>query len=186
LATIAIAAFTFTLYRATQRLWTSSEQQARISQRAYIAVDGLGVEPFSTNSVAHLSVRNVGRLPAQQVAWFLDWDIDGNGIRKDFLIGTKFYGSNVIPPGMEMRRSIDCHIPNPGIIAMFTPPIRRVFFYVWGEIRYLDGFGNLRFTKFCHRYDCRALRQITDGPLLGEYKLVGEDVRAHAFGNDTN
>jgi len=62
------------------------------------------------------------------------------------------------------------------------------FTEVLGLRRYtlLDGFGKLRFTEFCHRYDCRALRAITDGPFQNEYTLVAEDVRAHAFGNDAD
>lgn len=185
LGTIAIAAFTLTLSKATRRLWVLSEQQARITERAYIAVSGLGIEPFGMESVAHLSVRNVGRLPARQVSWFLDWAIDTNGRRHQFPIGAEFYGSNVIPPGMEMRRSLDCRVQQPAAIPLFQHP-RRAFFYVWGEIRYLDGFDNQRFTKFCHRYDYRALGVVTDGPFLGQKKLVAEDVRAHAFGNDAD
>jgi hypothetical protein len=52
LGTIAIAAFTLTLSKATRRLWVLSEQQARITERAYIAVSGLGIEPFGMESVA--------------------------------------------------------------------------------------------------------------------------------------
>lgn len=187
--TIVLAGSTIGLWNATYRLWEAGERQLRITERAHIAVFGLGVEPFAADSVAHLSVTNVGRLPAQHVAWFIAWTISCNGKLADFPISGPFYGgTNVIPPGTEMRRSKDCKNIDEMLLWRFQdkekPP---VFFYVWGEIRYSDGFGDEKFTKFCHRYDYRGLRLIKDGgPFDGQKKLIADSVRSHQFGNDAD
>ena len=34
------------------------------------------------------------------------------------------------------------------------------FIYVWGQLRYDDGFGERRFTNYCHRYNRETLRQL--------------------------
>lgn len=46
--------------------------------------------------------------------------------------------------------------------------------YVWGRVRYRDGFGKLQTTDFCHRYNCEALR---------DHIIAEEDFRIHEHGN---
>ena len=191
LGTLAIAWFTLTLSQATKKLWKVSVQQAsdtnrslQITQRACIAVAALGVEPFGMESVANLSIWNVGRLPAKHVSWFIDWSIDANGMRSEFPIGEPFYGNNVIPPGTEMRRSQNLEIPEQVLGRFHHPP--RIYLYVWGEVRYSDGFDNPRFTRFCHRYDHRGIRKITKGLYTGHAMISADSMRYHQFGNDAD
>ena len=85
LATVAIGIFPFTLKSSTDNLWNTAKDQIRdadralqITQRAYLAVDSNGVYPFGSaaevpHSVAQISVRNVGRLPARKVSCFIAW-----------------------------------------------------------------------------------------------------------------
>jgi hypothetical protein len=111
-----LAAFTFMLFVSTMLLWIatksivkSSEKSTKLLERAYIAVDGKGVLPFGQggeDSIAVVGVRNVGRLPARDVSWFIKVGISPDGSREEFPISAdEFYGRNVIPPGTEMRRS---------------------------------------------------------------------------------
>ena len=67
------------------------------------------------------------------------------------ILQDRFEGDNVIPPGTGMRKggkAIDWESFQAG-----RGRIGDSWLYVWGEVRYDDGFGNTRFTKFCHRYN---------------------------------
>jgi hypothetical protein len=50
--------------------------------------------------------------------------------------------------------------------------------YIWGEVRYDDGFGVNRFTKFCHRYHLRASAS-------GD-RIKAKHARYHIYGNDAD
>ena len=49
--------------------------------------------------------------------------------------------------------------------------------YVWGTVRYHDGFREGRFTKYCHRYNFSALCH-------GQYEIPVENYRYHHHGNE--
>ncbi|KGJ69630.1 hypothetical protein BJA5080_08429 [Bradyrhizobium diazoefficiens SEMIA 5080] len=68
------------------------------------------------------------------------------------------------------------------------------FLYVWGLVRYEDGFGTTRTTKFCHRYNCANVENIHGekeadaggkGPVIG-LKIRSEFARVHRYGNDAD
>jgi hypothetical protein len=52
--------------------------------------------------------------------------------------------------------------------------------YVWGEVTYTDGFGEPRFTKFCHRYNNQAIIPTSKCGLW----IPPEDARYHDHGNE--
>jgi hypothetical protein len=56
------------------------------------------------------------------------------------------------------------------------------YFYVWGEIKYTDGFGQQRFTKFCHRYPCQPFELAPDG----SKSIDARHARYHEHGNDAD
>jgi hypothetical protein len=195
--TSALALFTGILGVSTIGLWIvtargvkNQTSDTQIIQRAYIAVEGGGINPLDPASVAHITVRNVGNLPARGVRWFIDAAPDADGRRSEFLIKEdRFYGNNVLPRGTEMARSQ---------IFLMTGEWEATFkaghaeIYVWGEIRYLDGFGNERFTRFCHRYGKRGLVQhLTDFKTTFVQTVIFEEISAesmryHQYGNDAD
>lgn len=187
IATVILALLTRTL----ARVGRIQIEDTRILQRAYLAVDGGGISPLDMESVAHIGVRNVGNLSAREVSWFIDFAIDPNGRRGNFPIDeTKFYGRNIVPPGTVMMRSKNCVFDDRQNIMLIEEGMAH--FYVWGEIRYLDGFGKRRFTRFCHRYGKRGLVQhLTDSPPPTAQTIVGQEITAesmryHQFGNDAD
>jgi len=194
--TLWIAAFTFALAVSTVGLWIVTwrglirqRRDTQILQRAYIAVDALGVKPFGERAVAHISVRNAGRLPARKVWWFITHELSGDGQKRDFVIDeAMFYGGNlVLPPDTNMARSHDCVLP-PNCVKQFSGGQfggPRIFLYIWGEIRYTDGFGTSRWTRFCHRYDHRAIQSRVVGQ-RAETWLAAQDMRYHQYGNDAD
>ena len=173
---------------------TAKRQSAetRILQRAYIAVGAGGILPLDAKSVAHIEVSNVGNLPAREVSWFIDYAIDTDGQRRDFpVIEDQFYGQNVIPPGTTMNRSQNCILDQQDIMALEDSE-ELVSFYVWGEIRYLDGFDVRRVTRFCHRYNNRglvqAVTQLHQGGArtITDRHITAESMRYHQHGNDAD
>jgi hypothetical protein len=182
LATIGLGAVT---------LWRLLRQttDTRIANRAYLSVAPLGIEPFGKiETIAHLSVQNVGKLPAQDVSWFIAHVVSQNGRLNAFPIDeAKFYGKSlVIHPGAEMKRSHDCTLSDAEVDAiMCVEP--RTFLYVWGGVRYLDGFAKVRrFTRFCHRYENRGARRVLEGRYKGHFMIAAESMRYHQFGNEAN
>lgn len=164
--------------------------ETRIANRAYLSVAPLGIEPFGMESVAHITVQNVGHLPAKNVSWFIDYAITPNGkLRAPPIDDGKFYGKNfVIHPGAEMKRSKDCILTEAEAQSLRQSTDRaRVFFYVWGEVRYQDGFGTVRSTKFNHRYDHRGIEKVPQGRwYAGQDRITPESMRYHQFGNDAD
>jgi hypothetical protein len=49
-------------------------RQGRIVQRAYVAVEPLGVHLMVEGDrvIGHIGIRNAGRLPARQLSWFIN------------------------------------------------------------------------------------------------------------------
>lgn len=186
--TLWVAAFTLVLAASTVGLWIvtwlsgrAQSRDTRILQRAYVTVDGLGAVLNSVGmSRAELTIKNVGRLPAYEVEWFINYAMDSDGRRANFPIDTTvtpFYGKNILPPFTEMKRSKDCRL-SAAEVQGFE---RTLTFYVWGEVRYLDGFGNRRFTRFCHRYPRGSGQARLNQPVID---VPAESMRYHLHGND--
>ena len=89
--------------------------------------------------VVHVDFRNVGRLPARNVRWFMDaryWPDFSYG---DFRIGEDFVGDgNVIAPGNAMTQG-SREIAN---------PIKTGYVFVWSKVLYVDGFDVELYTTF--------------------------------------
>ncbi len=76
----------------------------------------------------------------------------------------------MLPPGTASLQRIG---------TVFTKDLRNNFF-VWGIVTYDDGFGNERFTRFCHVYSTKNI--------IGELgvTLPAENARLYEYGNDAN
>jgi hypothetical protein len=186
LATVAVAAFTGTLWLATDKLREAGDRQAeltKILERAYISVGPLGISPFISEDqsnlreiVGHVSFVNAGRLPARNASilqasliWSDRW-LEKKEMELKELPPLNF----VIPPGTEMPVGTNSypsdHVGDKG------------YFYVWGAIEYTDGFRRPRFTKFCHRYPSQAFELSPDG----SKSIDARHARYHEHGNDAD
>jgi len=86
-------------------------------------------------------------------------------------------GNSVIPPGAEIiKGTIRISARR---FACFKQGIetRNRFLYVWGLVKYEDGFGKKRFTRFCHRYNVAAETDM---------RISAIDARHHEHGNDAD
>src|SRR5262249_26039539 len=156
IATAVVACLTVTLAGVGRR----QVKDTRILQRAYLSANIGGISPFRTIEdreghlvVAHVDIANFGHLPARQVSCCIKITQNENGELADFPIDEQdLFGSYVLTPGAVTRQGSDSLTLAEG-----------GYVYVWGRIRYLDGFGKQRTTDYCHRYPRIMLRRLDSG-----------------------
>ena len=156
------------------------------AERAYIAVEPQGVIPFAAvgNSIIHVSIKNVGTIPARNVSWRVLGEACGNGRREDFPIDeAKMSGNNVVPKGTVMNYNQTAILDEQSFTNIRG---HGCFYYVWGMVRYNDGFGVKRFTRFCHRYNGTAYVHIREGAHNGEWGILPDGAKYHQWGNDAD
>jgi hypothetical protein len=191
LFTFVLAVGTLALWRSTHKLWIATrdtakrqERDTEILQRAYIAVEPAGLrEHRDRDDRIHPSIilRNVGHLPARQVSWRTNNSATRDNVTGEFPdFGDKIGfpipnwreddGAIVLPPGTASFQRVG---------TVFTKDLSNNFF-VWGIVTYDDGFGNERFTRFCHHY---STKNIIGG--LG-VTLPAESARLYEYGNDAD
>lgn len=179
--TLALCVVTGCLVRSTNILWKTAERDTRILQRAYIAVDLDGINPFrrvggadgTHVAIGHVMITNAGNLPATGIRCCVKIGFGENDGRADFPISeADFFGDFILPPKGMMRHGTD----------YFNVPAQG-WLYVWGEVRYRDGFNEnpTRVTRFCHRY-ARAMLEKMDGG----HGIKSQHGRFHTSGNSTD
>jgi hypothetical protein len=131
-------------------VWTGIQQyrDTRILQRAYLSIEPRGVSPGINNPsvelVGHIGIRNTGRLPATNVSWTTKIEYSSEEHRESFPDLSVWHGgTHQIAAGSIMTQT--------GAPITFGSSDR--YLYVWGNVRYLDGFGKKRSTRYCHRYN---------------------------------
>jgi hypothetical protein len=159
-------------------------KDTKIIQRAYIVVEPQGIIPLHTvsHTIAHIRIKNVGHLPAKNVRWVTATCADGNGQREVFTVDEKkLSGRNYVPPNMEMNHSI-----NDALSEQDSKNIEGngMYYFVWGLVRYDDGFGTDRFTRFCHCYGGNGTYTISKGAHKGAIGLRADRAHYHHHGND--
>jgi hypothetical protein len=150
-------------------------QDARVLQRAYVSALPGGVSTATHGELlAHVKFENVGHLPASQV--------------KSLLKFTASYDGDWSPPPVDDKDlrpagglpiGISITIGTPGIEV--SQPWTK-YLYAWGRVTYVDGFGNERWTNFCHRYNT----EVRDAQTGGGFFIRKEDGRHHEYGNEAN
>jgi hypothetical protein len=192
--TFALVIFTGVLAASTIGLWGVTgfgvyrqAKDTRILQRAYIAVEPRGIRLLVEGKrvIGHVGMRNAGNLPAGKVAWFVDLKTSTNDLETVFPLGRPA-GSIVVAPGVVAPRGTgeSLNINDLDKAANSQSPANRasenpLFIYVWGVVRYDDGFGNERNTVFCHRYNwkSRGMGGVVDHTIHEDY------ARYHEHGN---
>jgi hypothetical protein len=182
-----VAAFTALLFVATACLVYIAivqTRQTQILQRAYLAVEPSGINPFISKDgtsdklvVGHINIVNVGRLPAivyVNQASILPAD---KLLKEEDLLSARGPKVGVLAPGGKMligtKNISNDYLGGDGYI------------FVWGRVDYFKGFGfsfTLKNTKFCHRYPCRAY----DLAANGSKSIDAKHARYHECGNDAD
>jgi hypothetical protein len=162
-----------------------SQEQSERELRAYLAVEPAKINRLynlNSEAVGHVLVRNVGKLPARNVQVVVNLRWDQNKAFAPNTFPADVIEDRAIQPGASMRQGAPDYIP----ILTARQPDNYIF--VWGIVRYDDGYGYRRFTKFCHRYSGAShFRGVS--PLPTEYLAViieAEKARYHPAGNDSD
>ena len=174
---------------ATLKLWEAADETAKtqerdtkILQRAYLSVEPLGIYPFVRGNYLSCTVgiKNSGNLPAREVSWNIRRNFSRDDDRRDFPISeSKFIGNNIIPQNVITPKGAR-GIPMQSLARYGNGASSSDrWLYVWGEVRYLDGFGKRRFTRFCHRYNLAALD-------VSSLTIDPRHARYHEHGNHTD
>ena len=152
---IGVALVGFTLHY-TSRAATAAEgtleetrTNARKELRAYIVVEPAGIFKLigDENTLGHVIVRNVGKIPAQNVEVIVKMYTSLFRTERIFTVPPRSDTCDrVIPPTAEMRQGSSDEI-NIGSITNVANSV-----YVYGVVYYEDGYGAQAFTNFCHRY----------------------------------
>jgi hypothetical protein len=191
--TLWLVAFTGVLAVSTIGLWfvtargvRSQASDTRILQRAYISIEpgGIGASDDETRCHPNIIIRNAGNLPARHVKWVIEWVTDQDNRRTNLPVDeTAAGGDTTLPPKAEMTQG-GKEIPvGPGQNEIRQQ--RGLYLYVWGTVFYEDGFGENRFTRFCHRYNCRNLERLVENRRIGKF-IDKEYARFNRVGNDAN
>jgi hypothetical protein len=170
-AALTAAVFTVVLVFYTARLWWSTnelwnvtnrtlehtQEASRKELRAYISVEPLGTSEYFGHNylVGHFQIRNIGRIPAKDVSIYSTIQLDTDGARKTFPIGTPRISPTVLQPGATMEFATADAWPIPADQLDSNEPLKmKGYLYVWGEVLYTDEFNTVGWTAFCHRYPC--------------------------------
>jgi hypothetical protein len=175
--TSVLAVFTGVLSISTIGLWIVTARGVRnqtrdteIVQRAYVSVEPGGLTAHrDRDDRLHTTVifRNVGHLPARNVRWYGTF---GNPDGEHFPVKEPTSGKIVLPPGTASTQRVG---------TVFIDKLQNSLF-VWGIVTYDDGFGNQRFTRFCHVYGTKNIIN-----RLGA-TLPAENAELHEYGNDAD
>ncbi|TPN49989.1 MULTISPECIES: hypothetical protein [unclassified Mesorhizobium] len=197
LATIVIAAFTGTLWKSTHDLGVAGERQmsliegnARKELRAYLTVvpDGINQLIGEPDVMGHVVLRNVGRLPARNVTLVVTMELSP-GPEPDSFFRREIFNirkvatesDRVIQPGGEMRQGSE-----KPTIAMSELSVPDHNVYVYGIVKYDNGYGRRCFTRFCHRYATasrdRSLK-VDSRPNKSRAFISADKARYHNYGN---
>jgi hypothetical protein len=123
---------------------------------------------------------NVGRLPASNFRWIVRALTAESGTWKPPPLSDSdlLEYSSIVPIAGIFRRGT-----NSARAAPF--PGEDKYWFVWGRVKYLDGFGKERFVDFCHSYP--IARRVMEGVIsrIG-YSISDEYARYHDYGNDAD
>lgn len=110
--------------------------------------------------------------------WHIDMEVDSNKVRKKFPIGDLDIpdSTNLLAPKATMPRFVAADLKER--TRLVTSDKGALF--IWGIVYYRDGFGNERWTKFCHRYEQDCMDK------TGMDALGGDNARQHQYGNGTD
>lgn len=174
LATAFIGVFTYTLNKNSKR----QAELTEILERAFITVEPRGVKGIHDNrAIGQVEMRNSGGLPATAIRWNIRMEIDRDKMRKIFDIAEPDIGdsTNLLAPNATMPRFVAEKLKRTVELTSNGAAL-----YIWGKVYYLDGFGNQRWTRFCHRYEQDCLESGV-GP-----NVLSDRARQHQYGNGTD
>ena len=158
---------------------------AKRQLRAYLSAVPSGINQLiaSDEGMGHVTIRNVGQLPARNVDVYVFMKTaDERTVDFPVPAGDENI-KRVIPPGTEMTQGSQHRIRVEELHKVHE------YIYVWGIVYYADDDGYRHFTRFCHRYN-RASRNrslnLAVNPKKTRSIYDADKARYHTEGNDAD
>jgi hypothetical protein len=149
--TIAIAAFTYTLFRATTKLWSANAQHSERELRAYVSIEPKIVYNFGAINpvVIGADAKNHGRTPATEIAYDFSMGPLPNPLPVGFIFPAPSRQLNVnnslFPDASVPTRFQNNNLLTAPEITAIETDVQR--FHIWGVAHYRDAFGDRRTTR---------------------------------------
>jgi len=164
--TLALVVVTGMLWFATDRLVKGADETAKKQLRAYIGVEPRDIIRLEGDEflIGHYAIRNVGSIPAKNIAMFAVTDYRQGGNERGFKIGDLYKTTIGLVPNAEMEFgtstvtgiNVDCLADDTSEESVSGVA---GYVYVYGKVTYTDEFGTEGWTEFCHRYPCARLEE---------------------------
>lgn len=165
-ATMAIARYTYTLKRSTDKLWDAGERQLShlkesaeqqlgayvgVSERQIISHDG------GNTFVVEISIKNSGQTPAYQVKHCIDADVRDrlSRVAEAFPLSARLPQEWVMAPGATWKLVKNIAIGGPSGAGSIA---KQRDIYAWGRVDYVDVFDKPQHLLFRFRGSERLIR----------------------------
>jgi hypothetical protein len=155
IAGLIVAAFTYTLWQSTDRLWEAGEKQLKHAKstaehelRAYLHIHDIRMSEMNSgfDPNIQIAIRNFGQTPAREITNTLNVVAATQPMEGTFTPGN-IYELADLAPGQQVFSQTT--LPSnqwatwkPNIVA------KTLTFYVFGRIDYVDAFGEPRFSEY--------------------------------------
>jgi hypothetical protein len=170
--------------RARQTVETMQDTAKRELRARLSALPG-GINQLigESNGMGHVTLRNVGKLPARNVSLWVDMMLSDLRETQFPIPDDTERPARVVQVETEMRQG------SVTTMHLFDLRTTRRYIFVWGVAYYDDGYGSRRFTRFCHRYAVQAHNSDLDweAQATRTRSLIDADkARYHPNGNDAD
>ncbi len=176
-----VALASLALWVTTANAMRRQADEAIVTNRAYLSVEPRGINPLRgrANVIGHIAIRNVGRIPAREVAARVYMARSGRDFEPRAIKASEAEGRRVVQPSAEIFQGSEENIER--TIVKQGGDEDGHFIYVWGVVYYRDDLVTARYTSFCHRYNIASRYDDPDahGSIIG-----AEKARYHENGND--
>ena len=165
LATLAIASFTLTLWRATHKLWLTSEKTAERQLRAYVFPKDIIITNLNSDPTVTITFKNCGQTPAYDKVVWASMAVAVFPLEEEPKPPETGPTESIahVGPGMETHSFVKPDVP------ITTDEINgiqsgKAALYLCGAVNYTDAFGKRRFSRFA-AYRGGDAPDFTDGPM---------------------
>jgi len=185
IATLAIAGFTWTLKRSTDRLWKAGEDQHAISNRAFVFIDGFNYELttaadarplyelvdlperyrddpglFVTRFAVQPRWKNGGNTPTRRMTIQVDWQGPVGPIPPEYGYRNAREPFFLAPKAIEASRFLEIPAAQSLVdFGAFHHAGVEPLIFIWGRADYEDVFGRPHFIQWCHQLRLERHRQ---------------------------
>jgi hypothetical protein len=129
-----------------------------------------------------VAVTNVGKIPAQNVSVSVKLTTAPDRSPELSFVEDTEIVHRVIQPSASIRQGSGKYLPT----TEYSPDTK-LYVYIHGVAYYGDGFGQRRFTRFCHRYDVTSYDHDWRRSDNADRMIVRPDkARYHTEGNEAD